>query len=456
MYYRKPGEFLMVNMHDPVLMSQLTSAGLTNIDSYLIALAAFQRGLSVSFHRFTSTEEFHFKSDEGYLAELFSVTDGRHTHYFNRTIGDLTPPELSVITTDKHRTKERLQKHGIPVPVGIVANKGQQALVEKFIRISSAREFVVKPFDGSLSRDVRVGVPPAELLSCVQEHPDARVVIEEQIKGDEYRVSVVDGKAVAITQALQPHVIGDGVRTIEELVAEKNRSRVANPVFRYLPLKITPDMVSYLAAGELTTLSVPEPGQRVILSHSFSIHQGGDIIEVTDAVSSEVKEVAIRACEAFGMLFAGVDVIERRQGGKTEVYVLELNSRGSIEAHSYPLAGEGRNNTVAEAIIDRYFPDSIHNRRFPEAVINVKGVLEALQNGLFSSVTLPTLASDWVHKRIKLGPESGDRVLRRIKYSFLRHKLYGLLHKTDTGEFIFDCAGPEADFQDFMKMFSPR
>src|SRR5207237_2810621 len=48
-------------------------------------------------------------------------------------------------------------------------------------------------------------------------------VVESFIKGNDYRVLVIDGHMVAVAERVPAHVIGDGEHTVRELVDITNR-----------------------------------------------------------------------------------------------------------------------------------------------------------------------------------------------------------------------------------------
>ena len=51
---------------------------------------------------------------------------------------------------------------------------------------------------------------------------DEIIIIEEFLPGTEYRFFVIDHQVKAVLLRIPANVIGDGERSIEELVAEKN------------------------------------------------------------------------------------------------------------------------------------------------------------------------------------------------------------------------------------------
>src|SRR3712207_9311075 len=49
-----------------------------------------------------------------------------------------------------------------------------------------------------------------------------RVVVESFAQGRDHRVLVVNGRVVACAERVPAHVVGDGTRTVRELVTEAN------------------------------------------------------------------------------------------------------------------------------------------------------------------------------------------------------------------------------------------
>src|SRR5699024_10657241 len=98
---------------------------------------------------------------------------------------------------------------------------------------------------------------------------------------------------------------------------------------------------------------VPDKDEIVYLKGESNISAGGDSVDVTDNIRSEVREVAIEAVKAIpGLNHAGVDMIVNEK----DAVVIEINSTGSTALHTFPLYGESQN--VAEKIIDYYFPET--------------------------------------------------------------------------------------------------
>ena len=118
------------------------------------------------------------------------------------------------LAQDKEETKDRLARHGIPVPKGKLVHTLKEAN-------KAAREIgtpvAVKPLTGRQGVAVSLEVSTPEEMKvafkAAQEFSSA-VLVEEMFAGRNYRVVIVDGRMVAASERLLPHVIGDGVSSI--------------------------------------------------------------------------------------------------------------------------------------------------------------------------------------------------------------------------------------------------
>ena len=135
------------------------------------------------------------------------------------------------------------------------------------------------------------------------------VVAEQMIRGFQHRVLVVMDKVVAANRGDVEHVIGDGVRSVVELVAEANQqplrgSSQDNPLSTLVLDEIA---LGLLGRQGFIPSSVPPVGRQVI------IHYNGDMTEdVTDEVHADVANDCILAARAVGLNIAGIDLIANR------------------------------------------------------------------------------------------------------------------------------------------------
>src|SRR5699024_947177 len=195
-----------------------------------------------------------------------------------------------------------------------------------------------------------------ELKNAIQHVRDIEyddVVVESFEEGDDYRIYVVGDQVVGSIHRVPAHVIGDGKHTIEELINQKNEVRKDNPYLKTRLIEMDSELINYIKASEYSIESVPRKDETVYLRGAANISGGGDPIEATDALSDEVKQVAVDAIKSIpGLKHAGVDMLVNGD----ESVVLEVNPTADISMHIFPLKGKAQN--VPEAIIDHYFPET--------------------------------------------------------------------------------------------------
>ena len=151
----------------------------------------------------------------------------------------------SALCIDKELTKELLEFHGIPTPRGIHLHKGE----EKTNTIGIP--CVVKACCGGSSVGVNISHTEQEYEDAIKDafHYDNEIIIEEYIKGREFSVAVLNGKALPVIEIAPLKGFYDyknkyqAGSTIETCPAEldpgktKEMQHYAEEAFRVLRLK---------------------------------------------------------------------------------------------------------------------------------------------------------------------------------------------------------------------------
>ena len=279
------------------------------------------------------------------------------------------------IAQDKDLSKRMMQAAGVPVPVGRPVDTPDDAW-------EAANEIglpvVVKPVDGNQGKGVTVNVSTREHLDVAYRAAAeiGHVMVEKFLPGNDYRLLVVGDRLVAAARRDPPHVIGDGLHTVKQLVDKVNADPKRGDGHATSLTKIRFDdiAVARLALQELTPSDVPVKGRRVILRNNANLSTGGTATDVTDDVHPEVAARAVAAAQTVGLHVCGVDMVaqsvlrplEEQSGG-----FVEVNAAPGLRMHLTPSYGKGRN--VGEAIMAHLYPHGTHgdNGRIP--VIAVTG-----------------------------------------------------------------------------------
>jgi cyanophycin synthetase len=131
------------------------------------------------------------------------------------------------------------------------------------------------------------------------------------VPGHDFRLLVVGNKLVAAARRDPPHVIGDGVHTVRQLVEQVNRDPRRGDGHATSLTKIRFDDIALvrLALQGLNAESVPPQGTRVVLRNNANLSTGGTATDVTDDVHPDVAARAVAAAQMIGLDIAGVDIV---------------------------------------------------------------------------------------------------------------------------------------------------
>lgn len=337
---------------------------------------------------------------------------------------DATSAVSEAIAQDKDLSKMLLRAAGVPVPIGRpVATLEEAWAVAQEIGLP----VVCKPQDGNQGKGVTVNIVSREHLE-IGFRVAAEIgtaMVEKFLPGHDYRLLVVGDRLVAAARRDPPHVIGDGERTVAELIEivnadPKRGDGHATPLTR---MKVDEIAIARLAIQGHRLDSVPAKGERVVLRNNANLSTGGSATDVTDEVHPEVAARAVAAARMVGLHVCGVDMVcesvlrplEEQSGG-----VVEVNAAPGLRMHLTPSYGKGRD--VGRAVIeDLYAPGD--DGRIPVVAVtgtNGKTTVTRLIAHLFATAGLRTGMTNtdgvWVDGRVLdrgdcSGPKSARSVL---------------------------------------------
>jgi len=295
----------------------------------------------------------------GLAKHLFTAQfDGEKIVFDRIPIGNGMSRGVSWID-DKDKLKKQLLKQNLPVAKGDAIRTEYQAIqLFKSLR----KPVIVKPHQGSATRHTTLHVTDTEELIRafrVAKLISPYVMIEEELTGAVYRPTVVNGKLVATIERHQPHVIGDGINTIEMLIALINtHPKRKGPIFSQI--KISESLMKELARQHMSLESIPALGVRVQLNQKINWSVGGHTRDVTDIVHPDNVKLFEEIARLVKAPIVGIDFVcaDITKSWKEQAMcgVLETNSMPFFDTHHYPYEGKPRD--VAGAIWDMVFPKS--------------------------------------------------------------------------------------------------
>lgn len=402
-----------VNFEDLLHQFYLKKARGVTLSAYLVALAAYQRGLKVVFHYdlVHKSDRFKHLAIQGYRCELMNISDHEKSVYFYRALSETVDFNQSMMCEDKQATKETWIQSEIPVPNGLTITKDNMHSVLAFLEDTSHKSYILKPLRGSLAKNVSRGLSKDEAIEKIKSLPNEPYLLEEEIIGREYRVYVLDGNVIDVSERLAAFVIGDGRQTIFQLIERRNLSRKNHPFLREFVVDCNDLTVTLLEKNNLSINYTPKINEKIFISDIKS-HGAGGTMQKIDNLPSNIIDLCIKAQQACQVSLVGLDLIVANQGkGDERVVFLEANQNPHIRSTILSPDNISYGNTIAEHLIDYHFPNTINNKRHIEAAFDIEAIEIAFKSGSIDEVALPTLNNTTVTKRFVLDDEiSATRV----------------------------------------------
>ncbi|AGX42475.1 bifunctional glutamate--cysteine ligase GshA/glutathione synthetase GshB [Clostridium saccharobutylicum] len=253
-----------------------------------------------------------------------------------------------LIMENKSVTKKILKDNNIIVPNGIEVNSLYE--VSNIIKDFVHKPIVIKPKSTNFGTGISIFSEGADEDSIIQAFKiafkyDNTVLIEEFIKGKEYRFLVTDDKVAGILCRIPANVKGDGKKTIKELVEIKNQDSLRG--YHYVtPLEkinLDENAALFLKQQNKDFNYIPKKDEIVYLRENSNISTGGDSIDYTECIPEKFKEIAVKSARAAGAKICGVDMIlENYRDENTNYAIIELNFNPAIHIHCYPFKGTER------------------------------------------------------------------------------------------------------------------
>lgn len=301
------------------------------------------------------------------------------------TLTPLTTTCGYFIAKDKYLTYKLLKSANISTPdtVMIPSKDNDFSKAEAFLK--KYKRVIVKPTCTNHGNGITMNITNKKQLikaigfareAAVDDRSSA-VLVQRQVEGKEYRFLVVEGKCIAVANRRPAFVVGDGKKTVQELIEEKNQNPLRGEEHSKPLTKINIDEVAQVNGIDFLKL-IPQQDQEVEVLKISNLSHGGEAINCTNIASSELKKLAQDAAIRCQLGITGVDIIttDIRGGGKN--YVIEMNSGPGIRMHMYPSVGKPID--VAKRIIDALERHATPVAHAPKRII---GSSEYIKSPLF-------------------------------------------------------------------------
>ncbi|TQM05768.1 cyanophycin synthetase [Pseudoxanthomonas sp. 3HH-4] len=307
---------------------------------------------------------------------LVQFGHGKYQQRIQATITGKTPHISVELASDKEETNKILGSLGLPVP-------RQHLVTSQTEAIKAAQRLggpvVLKPYNGNHGRGITINITGDDEIraafDAAREHSRS-VIVETFQVGDDHRLLVINDVLVAATRRTPGHVVGDGERSVAELVEIVNQDPRRGVGHEKVLTRLELDREASLMLERVgyTADSVPASGERVFLRSTANLSTGGTATDVTDVIHPDNRDMAVRAVRAIGLDVGGVDFISpniaesyKNIGGA----ICEVNAAPGFRMHVAP--SEGTPRDAAGPVIDMLFPPGTPSRVPIAAITGTNG-----------------------------------------------------------------------------------
>jgi GNAT-family acetyltransferase (TIGR03103 family) len=277
----------------------------------------------------------------------FSLSFADRAIVCRESLSELTNAIAMSRCDDKAVSARLLAASGLRVPAQLTVTDTEKSVAF----LNKYQHIVVKPAHGEQGAGISVDITNTNDMNDAIK--DARqisrkVLLEEYIHGEDLRVVVINDEVVAAAVRRPPLIIGDGVKSIEELIQiQSEKRKQATGGESHIPLD-NETRHCIRDAGYMLSSILPT-GEILIVHKTSNLHAGATIEDVTAHVHDKVREAALRAAQIINIPVVGIDFIVPAVDSAEYVFI-EANERPGLANHEP--------QPTAQRFIDFLFPET--------------------------------------------------------------------------------------------------
>lgn len=273
-------------------------------------------------------------NEKGYKTDLqnFSILDQNNnvvkkysTIYFNSN-------ESHYTAKNKPLTNKILMNNNIPTPKHIIITNENK---NKFMNALEYFPCVLKPVDGMQGKDVYTHIDTQkefdEILNKLLLKYD-KIMLENLVEGNNFRIFVFNNKVMDVIEREKPYIIGNGGKTVKQLIEEKNNILKDKNLFevKYIDEKL-------IKSHGYNMNDIVKKGNKVFITNTVNFHNGANAKRIfLDGVSKENLELFLKAHKLIGLECSGIDYMSNDISipyYKNKGNIIEMNDMVDTKIH---------------------------------------------------------------------------------------------------------------------------
>ena len=316
-------------------------------NSYLLSITALQQGFDVTFYRTQAEADSSVKLFRAVFNKpiFYSISSKRKCLFFAGSSSERDNPAALALQDNKSILKALLQKADVNTPFGgVVTAKDRRVLTA--LEQAGVNSVTVKPVKGDGSKGVQLYQTLDQAAEIVRTNPDTAYIVEQQIKGIEFRITASKTEVIAASIVIPAHITGDGVSTLKELINREGEARARNPANRSRPIDQRKIVISAAAQGVdgTTVLDEGQLFRYTIDNMPYSAFR----VPVLDRLPQNIKDCAIATVRAVDANFFTMDIFADRAGVP---YVVDIDGSCAMSKECFPYPNGEWNLAVPEYIL---------------------------------------------------------------------------------------------------------
>ena len=304
-----------------------------------------------NYTQLINNEFFTYLKENGYKVDTINKTiykDDKKLSYFRY----FNTKESARLADNKNLSSTYLNNYNIPVPKFIGLNRSNYYELDNLINENKMSfPFVAKRVNGSFGLGIETNINDMLTLKDVSKKLLSKyqnIQIEEQGRGNCYRILLFNYKIIDIICREKPYVIGDGKKTVNNLIHLKNNE--LKKVNRYYKISNISDR--YLQSQGYGLNSILPNNVKIYVTNVINMANGASSYRVDlSKIPEDNKKMFIDTAKRINIKCAGIDYLSddiNVEYYKNKGKILELNCRPDIDMH---LENEPFKNSFYDNII---------------------------------------------------------------------------------------------------------
>jgi len=252
--------------------------------------------------------------------------------------------DMSQNWDDKVVLKQEFSRKSIPIPAYFgLSFLSLKNMEEIFFKLQ--KPIIVKPRIGSRGRHTITNIHTLEQFRDsinIAGQICSYLIVEEHLQGSTCRATLVNGILAGFYKGQAPTLSGDGKKTIQELIEEKDKKRHD----RVEPIRISRELHDHILRSGFTVDDILPNGISLSLSHRIGRLFGGTTKEMLDDLHPSFIPILKEAAKIVNLSVVGFDCIipdPTKDASLQKWGIIECNSLPFIDLHYYALEGKPKN-----------------------------------------------------------------------------------------------------------------